>query len=431
MFLSGHSFDMFSLLPIAILLAITSIVPIILAALKIKKIPAFVIHIIIGMILGSFAKSREMFTSPLMEGIYTIGMGFFLLLSGLDTDYSVVFKKKNKDDVNISVFKTSWLLIGSVVLVSLLLSLLFVLIFPVEVTLLSKKITIILLITILFSSTFASVVIPIIHERSFAKTTIGQIICTYSTIAELISIVSLSVLMIFNRINDKQEPWLLIVAFAILIAIYLIEKYSPTKFLRKEIDGFTQLPIRLITYVLLSMMLLTYKAGAEFILGAFLAGAIIKAGNISHHSQEKIEAVGYGLFVPLFFILVGVKIPLSHLIDTPKLIIMSLVVFAFLLISKLPFMYLSKYYKLNTSIPSTILVSLTIIVSIALEHFGIFPEEYSYAFILGSALTSLIPPIIFYSLKKFDECKPEYSHIIIEPHEVEVSSDHKVKKHKY
>lgn len=431
MFLSEHGFDIFSLIPIAILLGICSIVPVILAGLKIKKVPAFTIHIIIGMIIGSFAKSREMFTSPLMEGVYTIGMGFLLLLSGLDTDYSVIFKRKAKDDININVFKTSWWLMGIVILVSAILSIIFLLIFPIQISELKDKIEVILLITILFSSTFASVVIPIIHERSFAKTTIGQIICTYATIAELFSIVSLSILMIFDGITNNQEPWLLIIAFGVLIIIYLIEKYSPTKFLRKEIDGFTQLPIRIITYILLSMMLITYKAGAEFILGAFLAGAIIKAGNISHHSQEKIEEVGYGLFVPLFFILVGVKIPLSQIIENPAIIWMSLVVFLFLLIAKLPFMFLSKYYKMNTSIPSTLLVSITIIVSIALEHFHIFPEEYIFAFIIGSALTAIIPSIIFYSIKRFDECKPEYSHMIIEPHEIEPHHEHKPKKHKY
>ena len=431
MFLSEQGFDMFSLLPIPILLAICSIVPVILAALKIKKIPAFTIHIIIGMALGSFAKSKELFTSPLMEGIYTVGMGFFLLLSGLDTDYSVIFKRKQKNDINVSVFKISWILMLSVILLSLVLSIIFLFIFPLEIEQAKKKIEIILLITILFSSTFASVVIPIIHERSFAKTTIGQIICTYATIAELFSIISLSALMIFDKIKHNQEPWLLIVAFGILIIVYLIKKYSPTKFIKKEIDGFTQLPVRIVTYLLLSMMLITYKAGAEFILGAFLSGAIIKAADISHHSMEKIEAVGYGLFVPLFFVLLGVKMPFSHLIHDSKVIWMSLLVFGFLLIAKAPFLYLAKYYKKNTYLPSTILVSITMIVAIALEHFHIFPEEYAFAFIFGSALTAIVPPIIFYSIRKFDECRPEFSHVIIEPHEIEHDENHKVKKHKF
>ena len=431
MFLSEHGFDIFSLIPIPILLAICSIVPVILAALNIKKIPAFTIHIIIGMILGSFAKSKDLFTSPLMEGIYTVGLGFFLLLSGLDTDYSVVFKRKAKNDMNISVFKTSWILMGTVILLSIVLSIIFLQIFPIETKNNLKQIEVILLITILLSSTFASVVIPIIHERSFAKTTIGQIICTYSTIAELFSIISLSTIMIFDEITHNQEPWLLVFALGALVIIYLIEKYSPTKFLRQEIDGFTQLPVRIVTYILLSMMLITHKAGAEFILGAFLAGAIIKAGNISHHSMEKIETVGYGLFVPLFFILLGVKMPFIHLINNPKLIWMSLLVFAFLLIAKSPFLFLAKYYKKNTYVPTTILVSITIIVAIALEHFHVFPEEYSFAFIFGSALTAIIPPIIFYSIRKFDECRPEYSHVIIEPHEIEHDENHKVKKHKY
>ena len=80
------TFDLTILLPIVILLGIAAIIPVLLTLLKIKFIPVLVIEILSGILLGSFA-SKNLFINngeltPLMEGLYTFGMGFLLFLSG-------------------------------------------------------------------------------------------------------------------------------------------------------------------------------------------------------------------------------------------------------------------------------------------------------------------------------------------------------------
>lgn len=405
-------FTLASLKPVIILLAISAFIPILLSILKLKFIPVFVIEIIVGMIIGGFFNKNGYFTSNLMDGLYTIGMAFIIFLSGLETDFDVLHKSRKGDKININPFKISIILLGLVILISILSSFIFYS-FIKE----GQKLNGIILLVIWLSSTFASIVIPIIHEKGSEKTTIGQIISTYSTLSELISIIAISSFMIINKINE-QNPWLLLILCGILIITYLIKKFIPNKIFENAMGGIVHLGIRLILLVFLVLTIISEAAGAEFILGAFLAGMVIRAANPSPKTIEKIEVICYGIFVPLFYILVGVRIPIFELFTTPKYIMIIFVLTAMLIIVKIPFLMLYRWYHSGTVIPSMFLVTCTIIVAITMEHLNVFKGEFVSCMIVASSLTCLIPPIIFEANTKFDVAKEKYKDVILETHEV-------------
>ncbi len=409
-----NGFEMHTLLPVGVLLLISCIVPVILAALKLKTVPVFVLEIIIGMILGSFAFAKDIFTNDLSEGLYTIGMIFLLLLSGIDTDFSIVKKVDLKDDVNINSLKISWLLIIAVYAFSFLVALCFL---PMYET--GDEVKSVILITILLSSTFASVVIPVVHQKLQYKTTLGQILCSYSSIAELLSIISISIYMIVTQTIHHGNPLFIILLAVLLLLTYLIGKIGDTKIFVKSMDGFIHLGLRLIILVLLATVLVAYSAGAEFILGAFLAGMILKISKISKHTIEKVEIIGYGLFIPMFFILIGVKMPIINIFENPRIIVEILAFFVMLIFAKLPLLYLLKWFKASTVIPVIFELSCTVIVAISIEHLHVFNSDVTTAMILASALTCLVPPIIYNSSKKFGVPRKKYASIILEEHEVE------------
>ena len=392
MFLSS-SFDFTILTPVVILIAISALIPIILSVLKIKFIPFSVVEIVAGIIIGSFFNKNGMFTNEFSEGLYIFGMAFLLFLSGLDTDFSV-FKKHDPKDHHVDILKVSVILIIAVLLISLLAS--FIFINYIE----KDKLSGILLLTIAFSTTFASIVVPILHQRGLGHTAIGKVLCTYAEISELLSIVLLSIFMVFNRINHDQKPWLLLFVILTLVITYVIERFVKKDNFQKVMDGFTHLALRLCLLVFIICMIISQVAGVEFILGAFLAGVVLRVAKLSHHSMEKLEVVGYGIFVPIFYILLGVKIPFMTLIKNPEYIGLTLALFGVLILVKLPFMYLLKWFKVKAVIPSMLITTCTIIVAITLESFHIFKEEFSYCLILASTLTCIIPPSIFRAIKK-------------------------------
>lgn len=414
--LSQSHFDLKIFIPLVILLGISALVPVILTVLRAKFIPVFVVLIFIGLLLGSFA-SKNLFIienthslNPMLEGLYIIGMGVLLFLSGLDTDFSE-FKKHKKDDVSFRIGKVSNILLITVIIISILVSLLFM-------KYMINKVYGVILLAIVLSSTFASIVIPIVHDQGLKDTTIGKLIASYSTKSELLSIVALSILMLSMGIMHNTNAWYLIIVIICLILLYIFNRYFKFNIFKKISGGIIHFSVRLIFTVLLGLMIVCYASGVEFILGAFLAGMVIKASKVSEETIHKLEIIGYGIFVPLFFILVGVKVgaimPISEVIKPENLLII-LIMFAVIILVKLPFMFLVKWFNISTTIETTLFVSCTLIVSITALEMGVFEEAFANALIIASCLTCLFPPIIFDCTKKFGFSRKENDERITNP----------------
>ena len=419
MFLGVHyTFDWSNLWPLVLLIGLGALVPIILSVLKLKFIPVFVIEIVIGIIIAHIPQVSQLFLeetthgfefNTLSSGIYVIGMAILLFLSGLDTDFSVLKPIMKKDKKTLNPLPIAWICIGGVILVSFGLSFAF-----------SRYLTNhylgIPLLTIAFASTFASLVIPLVHSEKLHDTTIGKIICTYSTISEFLSIICLSIIMII--MNNGKNLWIIAILITILVLTYIFKKYLNFKSLHDKMEGIVFLGIRLMVFVFLACVILSAQTGAEFILGAFLAGLILKTTKISHKSAEIFEAIGYGVFVPVFYLLVGINVGTSLDFLSLQTIGLILVLFVVLVIAKAPFMILFKWYPGRTVIPTMFVASSTIIVSLALGHFNAFDETFIDALIVASALTCIVPPILFYLDKKYGTSRPKYDDIIIDPHDI-------------
>lgn len=413
-YLSSTNFDLQVLLPIVILLGLAAVIPVILAICRIKFIPVLVIEILTGILLASFS-SKEFFVNnneltPFMEGLYTIGMGILLFLSGLDTDFPVLGKHK-KGDSYLHISRLTTILLFTVILCSIGGSFLFL-------DFMNHKVIGIIVLTIIFCSTFASIVIPLVHEEGLGDSTIGKIISSYSTKAELLSIVALSILMMVLGMTKEQKPWLLFILVIILLIVYIFSRYLKLNSFKKISDGIVHFGVRLTIALLLGLMILCSISGVEYILGAFLAGMVIKSAKPSESNIHKLEIIGYGIFVPIFYMLVGLKIgllmPIQEIFKWENLSLI-LILFGMLIVVKIPFMYLCRWFNFSTVIQTTLFVACTLIVVIASEEFGVFTKKFMNALIIASSLTCIIPPILFDITKRFGYSKKENDIRIINP----------------
>lgn len=413
-YLSSTNFDLQVLLPIVILLGLAAVIPVILAICRIKFIPVLVIEILTGILLASFS-SKEFFVNnneltPFMEGLYTIGMGILLFLSGLDTDFTVLGKHK-KGDSYLHISRLTTILLFTVILCSIGGSFLFL-------DFMNHKVIGIIVLTIIFCSTFASIVIPLVHEEGLGDSTIGKIISSYSTKAELLSIVALSILMMVLGMTKEQKPWFLFILVIILLIVYIFSRYLKLNSFKKISDGIVHFGVRLTIALLLGLMILCSISGVEYILGAFLAGMVIKSAKPSESNIHKLEIIGYGIFVPIFYMLVGLKIgllmPIQEIFKWENLSLI-LILFGMLIVVKIPFMYLCRWFNFSTVIQTTLFVACTLIVVIASEEFGVFTKKFMNALIIASSLTCIIPPILFDITKRFGYSKKENDIRIINP----------------
>ena len=82
----------------------------------------------------------------------------------------------------------------------------------------------------------------------------------------------------------------------------------------------TQLPVRLSVLLLLGLALLAANLGLDMILGAFTAGIVVGYVSKGHASAplcERLDGLGFGFFVPIFFIVGGIKFDVAALFASP------------------------------------------------------------------------------------------------------------------
>ena len=115
-----------------------------------------------------------------------------------------------------------------------------------------------------------------------------------------------------RRSRAAEGGYVLVLAlFAAFVATYrlaaLSREHLPAERIFEELSTATsQIKTRGALALALVFIVLAEGLGIEIILGAFLAGVIVSllSGGESTALQEKLDAIGYGFFIPIFFIMV-------------------------------------------------------------------------------------------------------------------------------
>ncbi len=370
--------------------------PIIMHRLRLKMIPVVVAEIIIGLIIGhsGFNLVDE---SNWLETLSTLGFIFLMFLSGLEIDFSI-FSKKNKSK-KITTKMPSPVLIASLVFVgililSFLLSYLFVL---------TGFIDNVFLMTLIISTISLGVVVPTLKESNAMRSTIGQTILLIAVIADLVTMILLAVFVSFYG-EEAGNMWLLLILFAAGIILYFIGKhYRNQSFIETMSKGTIQIGTRAVFTLIIFLVALSESVGAENILGAFLAGALVSLLSPNQELVQKLDSFGYGFLIPIFFVMVGVELDLWSLFQDPMVLTLIPLLFIALLISKvIPVAILLKWYDKKTTLAASMLLTSTLSLVIAAatigERIGVITSNMHGALVLVAVLSCLITPPFFKKL---------------------------------
>ena len=183
------------------------------------------------------------------------------------------------------------------------------------------------LIGIALSATTLGIVIPILKDAGQVATPFGQLVVAGASIAEIASIILLS-LFFSGEAGGIGVKLLLLGLFglfvlAVGVAVLGVEhSMRISAALVRLQDTTAEIRIRASFLLLVLFAVLADRLGLEAILGAFLAGAIVKLVDrdqtMTHPEfRQKLEAVGYGVFVPVFFVATGVRFELNALFASP------------------------------------------------------------------------------------------------------------------
>lgn len=383
------------LLPIIALLGLSIIVSLVAKTLKLGFVPTFVIDIIIGIALKQIFFNETYINEygSMTEIMYTIGFILIMFISGFDNNVfskDIILNSEQKMGINIK--RKVVLLLCFVYICSLITSLFFM----------NNYENIVggtALLTIVISSTFAGVVVPMVKEEHLSKTIFGNFIIYFSTISELASIVLLTIFMFIIEFElVRMLAYLGLILLFILI--YFLNKVL-NKSSKRITSGLTHMPVRIVFVILSGCVVLCEVAGGEYVLGAFLFGMFLRKIDFSEHTIEKIESICFGLFAPIFFIIIGTKINIRMFIENPRWLLTVLLLVVAFVISKAPLIYLKKWYNGKTTMIAMSLTCCTLVVGLTASHLGevhhIISYEFAQCIISASIITCIITSIMYES----------------------------------
>ncbi|HDE0190456.1 TPA: monovalent cation:proton antiporter family protein [Staphylococcus aureus] len=387
-------------LSLVIVVLAAFLTPIIVNRLNINFLPVVVAEILMGIVIGnSFLNIVE--RDSILNILSTLGFIFLMFLSGLEIDFKAFKKDKrarqgqNDDESSIPGHLNLELTVFAfIMIISILLAYVFKWLGLVDD---------VLLMVIIISTISLGVVVPTLKEMNIMRTTIGQFILLVAVLADLVTMILLTV---YGAINGQggSTIWLIGILVVFTAISYILGvQFKRMSFLQKLMDGTTQIGIRAVFALIILLVALAEGVGAENILGAFLAGVVVSLLNPDEEMVEKLDSFGYGFFIPIFFIMVGVDLNIPSLIKEPKLlIIIPILIVAFIISKLIPVMFIRRWFDMKTTIASAFLLTSTLSLVIAAakisERLNAISAETSGILILSAVITCVFVPIIFKKL---------------------------------
>ncbi|HDB5525530.1 TPA: monovalent cation:proton antiporter family protein [Staphylococcus aureus] len=387
-------------LSLVIVVLAAFLTPIIVNRLNINFLPVVVAEILMGIVIGnSFLNIVE--RDSILNILSTLGFIFLMFLSGLEIDFKAFKKDKrarqgqNNDESSIpGHLNLALTVFAFIMIISILLAYVFKWLGLVDD---------VLLMVIIISTISLGVVVPTLKEMNIMRTTIGQFILLVAVLADLVTMILLTV---YGAINGQggSTIWLIGILVVFTAISYILGvQFKRMSFLQKLMDGTTQIGIRAVFALIILLVALAEGVGAENILGAFLAGVVVSLLNPDEEMVEKLDSFGYGFFIPIFFIMVGADLNIPSLIKEPKLlIIIPILIVAFIVSKLIPVMFIRRWFDMKTTIASAFLLTSTLSLVIAAakisERLNAISAETSGILILSAVITCVFVPIIFKKL---------------------------------
>ena len=207
-----------------------------------------------------------------------------------------------------------------------------------------------LLIGIILLATSLGLVVPVLKDAGEAETRFGQLVIAAATVADFGAVILLS--LFFSReASSPIAKLILLVGFVTVIGLVVLGVRRLERFMRLSAllvrlqDTTAEIRVRATVVLLIAFTALAEKLGLETILAAFLAGAtlrLIDQDQFRTHPNFplKLEAIGYGFLIPVFFVTSGLQFDLRALFaSSSSLLRLPLFLVALLAVRGLPALF--------------------------------------------------------------------------------------------
>lgn len=366
--------------------------PLVSELLKRFSVPPVLFEILLGIVVGpqllGWAEADDF-----VSGISTFGLAFLMFFAGYEVDMARV------RGAPIRLAALGWV-------ISLALGLLVIIPFVLEGLVVSD-----LLVGLALTTTAIGTLLPMMNDQGITHTRFGSYLLAAGSVGEFAPIVAITLL--FSGDQPFHEGVLLVafVLAAIGVAVLATRPQPPglLEIMRRHLYTSSQLPVRIALALLAVMIWLAFELGLDTLLGAFVAGMILRlllSRNRVEQLESKLAAVGYGVFIPVFFVVTGITFDLDALLDSPSALArVPVFLVLFLVVRGLPVFFVSRGVldplerRALALLTSTALPLVVVITTIGLET-GRMHVENATALVSAAMLSVLVYPLLGFALAR-------------------------------
>jgi len=194
------------------------------------------------------------------------------------------------------------------------------------------------------ATTAIGTLIPILRDSGELRTRFGTYLLAAGGVGEFGPILLITLFLSTEKPLHEASILIAFVALAVLLALVSVRlAWRGWEALERTFEASSQLAVRVTVVLIFGLVLLAGKLGLDVLLGGFVAGMIVRLALKGHELQvfeSKLTAVGFGFFVPFFFITSGMNFDLQALGSGEALLKLGLFVALFLVIRGAPAMLL-------------------------------------------------------------------------------------------
>ena len=399
------SFD-FEYYPLLIVASIAVLVPFLLSSLKIQRIPGVIIEIIAGYLVGKFLlNDLPAHHLQSLDFLALSGFMFLMFLSGLEIDVDQIRQSLPKRKITSRTIQENPLLIGVVIFIlALFLSYGFAHLLNSVIHIQNKWYFALIMVT-----TSVGIILPVLKSQNEQSTRFGQMVITAAAIADIFSIILFSFTAFILKQGFKPELLLIFVIFFVFYLMYFLGMKLTGKAWIKRMayklsHAVSQIQIRGTVFLILLFVVLAQFIGTEImLLGAFLAGILISIFMNKSRSVLliKLDGMGYGFFIPIFFIMVGVHFDEAALTEMSNALLpfLALLFVALYAIKIVPALLWRHVFGTRKALGAGFLMASRLSLIIAASKigldFGIITPGMNAAFVLMAVVTCFVSPVLY------------------------------------
>ena len=313
-----------------VVLVVAVAAPLVVGLVPAIRVPAVVLEILLGVLLGPSVLGWVEIDAPI-QVVSVVGLAFLLFLAGMEIDLERLRGRTLR-------------------LAALGLAASAALALVVGLGLGAAGLGDGLFLAIVLLATSLGLVVPVLKDAGHADSSTGQLVIAGATVADFSAVILLS-LLFSEEATGLTTKLVLLGAFVVAAAVVAAglawsgrSMQLNAVFERLE-DTTAQIRVRAAVAIMVGFAALAGELGLETILGAFVAGALLRVVDkeeLARHPRfaEKLEGIGYGFVIPVYFVTSGLRFDADALFASPSTVArVPLFLLALLLVRGLPALF--------------------------------------------------------------------------------------------